>query len=201
MCKHYWSVSWLQSGCQGPGKWAKWLCLHHIWAAVLLGLRKKSSSRGLICKEHARHCLQAYQLDHPVHEAQGTFTVQVCPTVCQDPTYRCKSQCSWSVRRASWRGDLEHHRVAQKHLCKWQAALASWPLMAWNNPRWNESLFRHMRADKSKYRRVALSRTGQRNLLSAHHLFAAVMSRHHFWALLQYLHFCDNSLPQSEDRL
>uniref|UniRef100_A0A6G5ABU7 Putative piggybac transposable element-derived n=1 Tax=Rhipicephalus microplus TaxID=6941 RepID=A0A6G5ABU7_RHIMP len=31
--------------------------------------------------------------------------------------------------------------------------------------------------------------------------FATVMSRHRFWALSRYLHFCNNSLPQSEDRL
>ncbi|KAL3172437.1 hypothetical protein MRX96_043351 [Rhipicephalus microplus] len=30
--------------------------------------------------------------------------------------------------------------------------------------------------------------------------FATVMSRHRFWVLSRYLHFC-NSLPQSEDRL
>lgn len=31
--------------------------------------------------------------------------------------------------------------------------------------------------------------------------FATVMSRHRFSALSRYLHFCDNSLPQREDRL
>ncbi|KAL3171906.1 hypothetical protein MRX96_013486 [Rhipicephalus microplus] len=31
--------------------------------------------------------------------------------------------------------------------------------------------------------------------------FATVMSRHRFWALSRYLHFCNNSLPRSEDRL
>ncbi|KAK8771667.1 hypothetical protein V5799_010397, partial [Amblyomma americanum] len=31
--------------------------------------------------------------------------------------------------------------------------------------------------------------------------FASVMSRQRFWALSKYLHFCDNSLPQSGDKL
>ncbi|KAH9374462.1 hypothetical protein HPB48_016200 [Haemaphysalis longicornis] len=53
----------------------------------------------------------------------------------------------------------------------------------------------------SQVRKSSIQSNWSMRSITSTPFFATVMSRHRFWELSRYLHFCDNSLPQSEDRL